>query len=157
MDSRSQKKNKNNEEEFHYLFNADGNRISSIFDISKINKVLIAGREKYNLVPLKGFTPEASLKKKLEATGVNSIIKHACADWFEKNSIPVDGEFRDVKLATKTVKMHEPQTKFSEKSPQNLDLSESFRDSPIRTHLQRSSSQTDEDVLAKIIESTIEK
>ena len=40
------------EERFHYLYNADGNRIESIFDISKAHKVLIAGSQKYNLIPI---------------------------------------------------------------------------------------------------------
>ena len=35
------------EEGFNYLFTIDRNRITSIFDISKVHKVLLAGKEKY--------------------------------------------------------------------------------------------------------------
>ena len=59
------------------MFNTDGKRISSIFDISKVNKVLIAGKEKYNLTPLQGSSlpkPEYDVP---EEKGVISVIKHA--------------------------------------------------------------------------------
>jgi hypothetical protein len=131
----------------------DGNRVTSIFDITMLNKVLIAGREKYNLIPLKVSGIDIYDNKQAESKGVISTIKHAWVAWLGKNSIPLDGEFRDVKLANKTAKMH---VKRNEKQ-MNLSFSD-LNNNAIMNEPANSShtSMNDEDILAKIIEKTID-
>lgn len=63
---------------YNYLFTVDGHRITSIFDISKVHRVLIAGNEKYHLDPIKGFeVKEISVIKENEEKTVKSAIKQA--------------------------------------------------------------------------------
>lgn len=137
---------------FHYLFNVDGQRITSIFDITVLNKVLIAGREKYNLAPLKVPGIEHYENKQDENKGVISTIKHACVGWLEKNSIPLDGEFRDVKISNKTVKMHLNRNHKQE----NRDLNYSIDEIRNKEANQNLDTSITDDVLVKIIEKIID-
>lgn len=115
--------------------------------------MLIAGRDKYNLIPLKVSGIEHYEDKQDENKGVISTIKHACVNWLEKNSIPLDGEFRDVKLSNKTVRMH---LKRNQKQT-NRDLN--YSDVEVEnkeTEINLENSINDDDILMKIIEKTID-
>jgi hypothetical protein len=119
---------------------------------------LIAAKEKYNLTPLQGSSlpkPEYNVP---EEKGVISVIKHAWAYWFEKNSIPIDGQFRDVKLARKTVKMHNRNhDNRLLNSQNNSNFYENLGYDADETIISLREAMSDEDILAKIIEKTIQK
>lgn len=142
---------------FNYLFTVDGRRISSIFDISKAHRVLIAGKEKYNMLPLRGLEPCQKKKtKEPENKGVTSAIKQACAFWFEQNSIDLDNNFKDVRCANKTTKMFKRKGNTSFKAPPDLDLSDVMTGKNVEeSYMDMSQLLTDEDILIKLIEHTI--
>lgn len=148
----------NKDDMFNYLFTVDGRRISSIFDISKINRVLIAGKEKYNIVPLKGYVTDNEETKEAEEKGVVNAVKQACAQWFEQNSIPLDDEFKDVKLARKTAKMHQFSNSKERDNMIDSEMNNSNKASPYankRINIQEA--LQNEDILEKVIEMTIQK
>ena len=140
------------------MFTIDGRRISTIFDISKVNRVLIAGKEKYNTVPLKGFSVDSEEAKEAEEKGVINAVKQAWAQWFEQNAIPLDEEFKDVRLAKKTVKMHQFKNSKEQDNYLNTDIDKPTKE-VLRTKdkIDLQDALHNEDILEKVIEMTIQK
>lgn len=137
---------------FHYLYNSDGMRVESIFDITKITKVLIAGKEKYNLIPLKANDFINGKNTEKETKEVCSIVKHACVSWLDQNSIFLDHQFRDTRLGNKVVRVKKKGILIililklgNLRIEGNLD----------ETSMSFQESMSDDDILVKIIEKTI--
>jgi len=86
-----------------------------------------------------------------------SVVKHACAYWFEKNEIPLDGKFRNVMMSKKTARMHSKNVSTVLSSPQsNIDIKDAILEKSMNeTMLSIKDAMSDEEVLTKIIEKTI--
>ena len=93
--------------------------------------------------------------------GVQSAIKQACAQWFQQNQIILDNQFRDVKCAKKTVKMHASDKSRSTRDMRNADLnltdSSFFKDQANFPNVSLNTIINNEGILETIIENTIKK
>jgi len=142
---------------YNYLFTVDGRRISNILDISKVNKVLIAGKEKNNIINLWGFEiKEEKIIKENEEKNVKFAIKQAWAQWFEQNEINIDNNFWDVDWSRKTAKMHifdESPSRQNFKSNSDLKVKDNSFSRIPKINLDRIINN--EEILVKIIENTI--
>ncbi|CAI2381294.1 unnamed protein product [Moneuplotes crassus] len=149
------KANEGEEIGYNFLYNTCGERIDSIFDISKATKVLIAAKNKYNLKQIKATgafeRTKADFDDKKNSIStendkkdkeVQSTIRHACVEWLRKNLIPLDSKFRDIKIGNKVTRITQNKAREPSIEENTFSLQESM---------------TDDDILERVIEQTIKK